>query len=896
MTINIKKYLIIFAMVSFFIWAGLICYKSIPMCINDVLSALFKGKIKNTMITFSIFLALCGGCGIIQYLGRRFQNLFKLELFFVAGIFSLIIFFSKTFIDIAIFVWIIALSYALGFRVLRMLSDEYQAPSLEAFVFSTAIGLGAFSIGTFLVGLAGLLYELFIYGILAALTIVFRNDINGLYSAIKLFLSKMSSDKQDKGVFTTAVMLILLLFGVMNFIGALGPEIMYDSLVYHLTCPKMYVDSHKIAEMAHEFRSYWPENMEMFFTLGLLLKGQILAKLFHFFFGILTAIGIYCLCREFYSSRTGLLASAFFYTCPTIAWESTTTYIDLGLSFYCFLAFYACLKFISSRKMHWLIICGILLGLGFGVKLYAVFTFIAVLLVICFYVFYSRMGINKSIKIISLFCIITFLIALPWYLRTYILTGNPIFPLFNSIFQSPFWLKNNEVFNQADYGMGKSFLDYLKLPWNVTFHGNRFGGNWESGITFLMFVPLFLWKKIAERNLWQGEKQVGAYCNTPLQHPISALSIGKLLFFYALIYSLFWTFSAQMFRYYIPILPVISIICASPIDYFRNLFKNKWIVLNVLLSSLVLLALCANIPFSLSQFWNIPTRIPYKVVFGLESRDDYLSSVLPDYKTIKYINDNLNPDVKIFSLVDHNSFYCERPLIRNQNPFFMSEFSRATKDRNELLSFLKKETFTHILINRQDGETGWYEPLLSTKDLHLLHSHGNVYLYKILSPKERIIKMVKERHDKNLLKNSSFEKHSGNNMIEYWRQYGTPRLDCTRKKSHSGDCAVLASSIKGYVQSVFVEPSKTYTLSHYSRIDNDGAHGRVQINWIDGDGKGIDASIYVFPAKTNYEKNSLSATAPENAIMAEIYVSSHENHEVWYDDFSFVKEMDLKAR
>jgi hypothetical protein len=285
------------------------------------------------------------------------------------------------------------------------------------------------------------------------------------------------------------------------------------------------------------------------------------------------------------------------------------------------------------------------------------------------------------------------------------------------------------------------------------------------------------------------------------------------------------------------------------------------------------------------------------VAFGLESLDDYLPSVfhVADYKIMKYINDNLNPDVRILSLTDPNSFYCERTLIRNLNPFFTSKFSRVKKDRDKLLRFLKKEGFTHILINKNEGETGWHERLLSNNDLHLLYANRNVYLYKILTPKESIIELVKARHKVNLLKNASFEKHSGDD-IEHWRKYGTPERDCTGEKSHTGNCAVLASSVKGYIQSVPVEPGKTYTLCHYSRTDNNGARGRVQINWCDSNDTLLHASISVFRARTNYENNSLSATAPEGTAKAQIYVSSHVDNEVWYDDFSFVKEVDLKVR
>ena len=50
-----------------------------------------------------------------------------------------------------------------------------------------------------------------------------------------------------------------------------------------------------------------------------------------------------------------------------------------------------------------------------------------------------------------------------------ILTGNPVFPLLNNVFKSPYWELVDERGNIDIFGVGKSPAQLVTLPWAMVF-------------------------------------------------------------------------------------------------------------------------------------------------------------------------------------------------------------------------------------------------------------------------------------------------------------------------------------------------------------------------------------------------------------------------------------------
>src|SRR5262249_3745005 len=80
--------------------------------------------------------------------------------------------------------------------------------------------------------------------------------------------------------------------GTVTFFESLTPTTSQDALVYHLAVPARYVDNGGFVFVEGNFFAQFPQNIEMLFTLGLLLKGSALAQWYHWLLGAAAAASI----------------------------------------------------------------------------------------------------------------------------------------------------------------------------------------------------------------------------------------------------------------------------------------------------------------------------------------------------------------------------------------------------------------------------------------------------------------------------------------------------------------------------------------------------------------------------------------------------------------------------
>ena len=144
--------------------------------------------------------------------------------------------------------------------------------------------------------------------------------------------------------------------------------------------------------------------------------------------------------------------------------------------------------------------------------------------------------------------------------------------------------------------------------------------------------------------------------------------------------------------------------------------------------------------------------------------------------------------------------------------------------------------------------------------------------------------------ERNRLTNPSFELKNAAGVPADWDVYDRPpRVVEDATRAHTGQVSILADSSGGLVTLVPVQGDKVYSLGHWARADLPKQEGRVQINWLDANLKIIDVTISVFRATTKWTWHQVSASAPSKASFAQIYVSVHENSEIFFDDYVFVQ-------
>jgi hypothetical protein len=273
-------------------------------------------------------------------------------------------------------------------------------------MFLLAVLIGVYSYLIFGLGLLGLLTPGIILG------------ASGAYGVLCMLSLKVFKIKLDMSNLAWIVLGLIALHALVNLVGALGPELGFDALWYHLTIPKIWLLARKIFFISdgRYYYSVMPKLAEMTYILPLSVGLNIGPKIIHWTFGLLSTLVIYLLSRKWLSKEYSLLSSLIFYSNLVVGWQSTTAYVDLSRTFFEITALYL---FINKSIYK----SAIALGLAVCTKLLALGSlpiFIALLI-----------SQKYSTKPIIGFVLIVLLVPLPWFLFAYLTTGNPLYPVFS---------------------------------------------------------------------------------------------------------------------------------------------------------------------------------------------------------------------------------------------------------------------------------------------------------------------------------------------------------------------------------------------------------------------------------------------------------------------------------
>lgn len=214
-------------------------------------------------------------------------------------------------------------------------------------------------------------------------------------------------------------------------------------------------------------------------------------------------------------------------------------YNDLAVTFYTFLGVYAFVNWFEREKKCWLVLCGVFCGLAVSTKYTALFS----VSVGCFGILWicrsKGMILKRAVGFLVLFCGTVLIVGSPFYFRNWVVTGNPFYPFLYQIFGGrgldPELARLYDLFVQS-LGMGRSVLDYLMLPWNVSVEAEMGSPRFDGiiGPIFILVLPF----GVALSKIPRGIK------------------IGMI---FSLLTFMFWATSAQQILYPMPILPFLAI-------------------------------------------------------------------------------------------------------------------------------------------------------------------------------------------------------------------------------------------------------------------------------------------------------------------------------------------------
>jgi hypothetical protein len=419
---------------------------------------------------------------------------------------------------------------------------------------------------------------------------------------------------------TTAA--IVLLDAVL----AMAPPTSGDALAYHLTAPKLWLGARHMYPIWWNWPTFQPFATEMHFAYAQALWSGAAAVVVGAGLGGYSAVCVYGFTRELAGRTAGAVAATLWVAQGFFLWEATGAFVELALSAFVALAFWHLVAYLRSPSAIDAALAGLALGFAASTKIQALLFAPALLIGLL-----ARTGRRTAVAVAAL-CGIG--VAFPWYLRAWIQTGNPIYPLG---FGGKYWDKAAAADYTAEWrGYG------IQGIWHLPFFPLEFlaqTGHYERGYAFgpaLFILPiaaLFL----RRRWIWW----------------IVAGEIAYLL--------VWWQGMHQITRY---LLPALALSCAlsgyAAVELWR---MRPWgLRLDLVLGVATALPLLAITGLFVSQVG--------PGVVGTESTGAFVQRLTGSYDALHWLDTRLPPGGRVMLFGARNLYWLDRPYVRATPPLF----------------------------------------------------------------------------------------------------------------------------------------------------------------------------------------------------------------------------------
>jgi hypothetical protein len=321
------------------------------------------------------------------------------------------------------FFWVWGFGFFLAKRLKGKLPYGYYA------AISFALGETCLTYAYFALGMVGglrlsVLLPLAI--ILTALSLISWNREGvALYQKIVEHLSKSPG---------SAVVAAIIL--IIYFLAACVPEREVDSLWYHLAVPLHYITHGGYIQLVpFNMPSHYPMNAHLHYCFSLLVGNDTTAKIFNYchFFPLLIIIG--AVTKRYASAKWSLFAVALYLCCLHFRLPMMVN-VQRAVYFYVFLS-YALLWYSLERgRWNMTLLAAVFCGMSMGTKFNGLlFGFAPQLLFMTLRtILWKRKAWKEETLRLCIYALIALALMSPWMIKSYVLTGNPLYPMLEEIF------------------------------------------------------------------------------------------------------------------------------------------------------------------------------------------------------------------------------------------------------------------------------------------------------------------------------------------------------------------------------------------------------------------------------------------------------------------------------
>lgn len=525
----------------------------------------------------------------------------------------------------------------------------------ERLLLSTGLGFGATSL---MMLLLGVIWEISISTlILAQATLFITTSIIALYKRFRQSTKEPKNPQKEKTrlklnitLLETIILAITCTYTIIAiYQTAAYPAIEWDSLAYGLNYAKIIYENKKVPLIAGpsiglEMSANYPPGGQLLAVYLYLFAGapnDFYYRILQPIFGIAVMTVTYKLAILITKKRTVSLFSVLILIIIPVFWDNFVleTYLMnltlmLTLSAYFFLKAYNTPK--PDKEKYDLV------GTLFC-ALSALVSYIGLLSlgILILYALYEKLSLKRLICLVALVS----LIILPWYMRNFLLLGNPIYPFFGIGARLDPLLESSTV---------QHFQNWLKSP--------LFGSiSIICKLVVCLLLLILTYFTLTKRNF-----------TTTLTFYLLFISIAIM------------AFHIPFVRYLLVALPIFSIALSAAIT---SSISKQDLIEKSMAVTLIVLILISNINV-------IPFLNSAKPIYSANDKWDYLIQVFEDADAWKWISEN-TPQNATIATYDIREYYIERKVMLLDGYNAAPIYKMNTIE--EAINYLKQQNVTHIL-------------------------------------------------------------------------------------------------------------------------------------------------------------------------------------------------------
>lgn len=487
---------------------------------------------------------------------------------------------------------------------------------------------------------------------------------------IKLFEKIYLEYKFNKWIF-----IAIFIFVFIAFLRLIPPETGEDAISHHTSLPSLYLKTSSIMvdpKLSSSIVLPVPQLGEMLYVVTQSFGIKDSSRYVHFVFYFLFLALIYYVGKN---KKNGSYSALLLITAPVVIQVSSKANTD----FQWLLCWLLSIILITNTKMlkKSVMLSALIFGGVLATKLWTI-VFLPIFII---YIVLVAKNNLFGIKMSAVFLLFALSVPLLWYVRSYMLTGSPFYPVFSQVLPNP---------------LGPSFSSYIGFNKLIFHYENLL----KFSPIFFLSIVFFFFNKLND---------------------IAKIIHSRLFIFFVLLSIEYLFMHPYFYPRYLLGLYVIFIIIIS--------FGIKEIVERAVINKIIVVTIYLLLMF----YYGINTLITLPYGFGWADNNKYLTRVLSLDNSSYYNFDNL-----------FNKFIDKNDLIVTYGIFgyYYADFSYVDagyifNSKNKSFNNLKASRVTKLLI--KGGDIEWFCKELGiydcNKDIRLLASFpkevGKYYFYSL---------------------------------------------------------------------------------------------------------------------------------------------------------------------